>query len=81
MKRRVKSANRSMIRLHCDSSRVRNRVLIVDAYNVLNEWPHLAELFDAGNLESARDGLIEELKGYAHFKGVFLATGGMCWES
>ena len=49
--------------------RLRNRVLIVDAYNVLNEWPALAELFDAGNLEAARDGLVTELKGYAHFKG------------
>jgi predicted RNA-binding protein with PIN domain len=55
-------------------ARLRNRVLIVDAYNVLNEWPALAELFDAGHLEAAREGLVTELKGYAHFKGARLGS-------
>lgn len=57
---------------------MRNRVLIVDAYNVLNEWPHLAELFDTGQLEAARDGLVEELIGYAHFRGAFVADVRIC---
>ncbi|HKL10232.1 MAG TPA: NYN domain-containing protein [Clostridia bacterium] len=45
-----------------------NRILIVDGYNVINDWK---KLIDAGmeNLESARDMLIEELSEYGAFTG------------
>lgn len=54
--------------------RLRTRVLLVDAYNVLNEWPTLAALFEAGQLEAAREGLVAELKGFAHFHGAAAAA-------
>ena len=58
--------------------RLRTRVLLVDAYNVLNEWPTLAALFEAGQLEAAREGLVAELKGFAHFRG---AASAACLRS
>jgi len=47
---------------------------LVDAYNVLNDWPTLAALFEAGQLEAAREGLVAELKGFAHFRGAAAAA-------
>ena len=43
--------------------------LIVDGYNVINNWPHLVELKD-GNLEHARDKLLETLQNYAAYNNV-----------
>jgi predicted RNA-binding protein with PIN domain len=63
------------------SPRLKNRILIVDAYNVIGEWPRLSELFEAGQLETARDDLISELKGYAHFRGACSAGGRRCCDA
>jgi hypothetical protein len=43
--------------------------LIVDGYNIINNWPNLAELKDH-NLEHARDKLLETLQNYAAYKNI-----------
>ena len=56
-------------------------VLLVDAYNVINTWPKMARLFEAGELAGARELLIAELEQFSHLRGfdvvcVFDASGG-----
>ncbi len=43
--------------------------LIVDGYNIINDWPVLKELCK-DNIEAARDKLIEIMAGYQAYKGI-----------
>lgn len=45
-----------------------NRVLLVDGYNVIGAWPELARL-KAGDLESARNQLVEWMAEYQSYTG------------
>lgn len=47
-------------------SRIRH--ILIDGYNVINQWDFLKKLKDE-NLEDARDKLVEMLQEYAAFKG------------
>lgn len=48
----------------------RRAVLLVDAYNVLHAWPkYAARLGVEGELEGVRAAFVEELRGYASFRG------------
>lgn len=42
-------------------------ILLVDGYNVINSWPELVAL--KGNLEHARDKLVDILASYSAYKG------------
>ncbi|MFV9511679.1 NYN domain-containing protein [Tepidibacillus sp. LV47] len=44
-------------------------LLIVDGYNIIGAWPKLRELKEAGNLEEARDQLIDWLSEYQAYSG------------
>ncbi|WP_339060651.1 NYN domain-containing protein [Tepidibacillus marianensis] len=44
-------------------------ILIVDGYNIIGSWPRLRELKEKGNLEGARDELLDWLSEYQAFKG------------
>ncbi|MCX2455252.1 NYN domain-containing protein [Lacticaseibacillus nasuensis] len=43
---------------------MRRHILIVDAYNVIGNWPNLAKLKAAGHLDAARDSLLRTLAEY-----------------
>jgi len=43
--------------------------LIVDGYNIINAWPEL-KTFEEGDLEGARNKLIELLENYRAYKGI-----------
>lgn len=43
--------------------------LIVDGYNIINDWPSLKALFSE-NVEAARDKLIEIMAEYRAYKGI-----------
>ena len=44
------------------------RVIIIDGYNVIYNWPELKSLSEI-SLEHARESLIERLNGYARYTG------------
>lgn len=44
-------------------------MLLVDGYNMCGYWPKLKKHFARGNLEAARDKLIDELITFTHIKG------------
>lgn len=44
-------------------------ILLVDGYNVVGAWPRLIRLRDRQSLEAARSELVEQLAGYASFRG------------
>lgn len=52
-------------------SRLKN--ILVDGYNVINQWDELRRLKDE-NLEDARDKLIEMLQEYAAYKGCSISV-------
>lgn len=43
---------------------MRRHILIVDAYNVIGNWPELAKLKAVGHLDTARDRLLDTLAEY-----------------
>ncbi|KAG6547556.1 hypothetical protein Mapa_011004 [Marchantia paleacea] len=45
-------------------------VLLVDGYNVCGYWPKLKKHFSKGDLETARQKLLDELVGFSAIKGV-----------
>ena len=45
-------------------------VLLVDGYNILHKWDRTASLMADGNLDAARDTLIDSLGVYSHTNGV-----------
>lgn len=45
-------------------------VLLVDGYNMCGYWPKLKKHFARGQLETARDKLIQELATFTHMKGI-----------
>ncbi|CAK9204348.1 unnamed protein product [Sphagnum troendelagicum] len=45
-------------------------VLLVDGYNMCGFWPKLKKYFSRGDLEGARDKLINELITFTHIRGV-----------
>jgi hypothetical protein len=45
---------------------------------VINEWPKCAVLFEAGDLLAARRLLLDELQGYAAFRGAVPFTATSC---
>lgn len=57
----------------CDSTNdgfeLATPVLLVDGYNMCGYWPKLKKHFARGNLEAARDKLIDELITFTHIKG------------
>lgn len=44
-------------------------VLLVDGYNVCGYWPKLKKHFSKGDLETARQKLLDELVGFSAIKG------------
>jgi predicted RNA-binding protein with PIN domain len=45
-------------------------LLIVDAYNMIGNWPHLNKLKQANRLEDARDQLLAELSEYKKYRDI-----------
>ncbi len=45
-------------------------LLIVDAYNMIGNWPHLNKLKQANRLEDARDELLAELSEYKKYRDI-----------
>ncbi|GEP23122.1 MAG: NYN domain-containing protein [Lentilactobacillus diolivorans] len=45
-------------------------LLIVDAYNMIGNWPHLNKLKQADRLEDARDELLAELSEYKKYRDI-----------
>ncbi|SDZ62381.1 hypothetical protein SAMN05421736_12218 [Evansella caseinilytica] len=48
---------------------MRRRILLVDGYNIIGDWPELREL-QKNDLEGARDYLIEKMAEYQAFTGM-----------
>lgn len=49
---------------------MKENLLIVDAYNMIGNWPHLNKLKQAGRLADARDELLAELSEYKKYRDV-----------
>ncbi len=49
---------------------MKEELLIVDAYNMIGNWPHLTKLKLADRLEDARDELLSELAEYKKYQDV-----------
>ncbi|WP_283678027.1 NYN domain-containing protein [Lentilactobacillus sp. Marseille-Q4993] len=49
---------------------MKEELLIVDAYNMIGNWPHLTKLKLADRLEDARDELLDELAEYKKYRGI-----------
>ncbi|UDM31871.1 NYN domain-containing protein [Lentilactobacillus laojiaonis] len=49
---------------------MKEELLIVDAYNMIGNWPHLNKLKQANRLDEARDTLLAQLSEYKKFRDV-----------
>ena len=49
---------------------MKKKVLVIDAYNVIGNWPHLNRLKLANRLEDARDELLRELSDYKKYRQI-----------
>ena len=59
-------------------------VLLVDGYNMIGGWPHLAKLANS-SMHEARDLLLEKLADYQAYSGlrvvvILTRTGSPAWE-
>ena len=50
---------------------MKKNILIVDAYNMIGNWPQLDKLKKSDRLEDARDLLLKILSNYLYFFGKF----------
>lgn len=49
---------------------MKEKLYVIDAYNVIGCWPHLKRLKAANRLEDARDKLLRELSDYQQFRNL-----------